>query len=252
MSTPIAKAARILDFNDRLGSTQELHVLISKFFTHVYHDQGMSFLQRGELMADIDSGSASPLLVKAMCAASGRFLDNADELNPDGGELPAAWAQDVKNGLMADTDQLSVSKLAAMVILIHHEFNGNRMVSAWMLISFAVRMALAMTFSVESTDQHLSWLRAEKRRRLMWAVLCADAVGAGGLDQYTLCPPESVKINLPSDEYFFNIGAAPPNVMPSLSQVMDRSMGDGHLGRACNGLMARWVWIMAIRSEALR
>ena len=258
---------------DPLASRQQVNMLIEAFFSHVHPVEAMSFLRRGQLVRDIREALASPLLVKAICTVSFRFLpNNAEFTHPDGGCLPERWGQEIKNEIMADTDRVSMSKLASILCVIHHESNSGRVLSSWLLISLAARMALAMGLdrSPESDPASVQspWISAEIERRLMWSVVCFDALGSAGFDKYRLCP-EQLEIPLPSSERDFAAGHAPAKEAPKLVEVDDVSptlsgsetleffnIADGarrssKAGYENDGFMARWVRLMILRRDVL-
>jgi hypothetical protein len=220
---------------------KEVNHLLDVFFTHVYPTLASAIVRRGELYAKVDQPSSS-LLIKTICALSYRFSPAADSSNPDGGSAPARWAEEAKQTLMAGLNTFSADKLATLLYLTQHEVNSSRHGSAWLLMAMAARMAFALRLHYPAED--LGWTAQESRRRLMWAVFSADKFGFAGLQEFTLCPIESMRIPLPASNHNFNLGI--PVVNRTLSNIgLEPEPG-------ADGILSRHVWLMYIRSEVLR
>lgn len=56
--------------NGRLSSRVEHTKLLTAFYTHVYHDQAMSFLHQVQLLRQPQQGQPSPIVIKAICGLS--------------------------------------------------------------------------------------------------------------------------------------------------------------------------------------
>ena len=240
-----------LSLNDKLASKQELWQLLNAYFTYVYPVQAMSFIHKSQLFRRVDEGGASPLLIKAMCAVSARFLPNADRSHAEGGPQPSAWCQEAKIGIILDTDRFSLSKLAAILCILTHEFNCGRTGSAWIFVAMAVRMARAMSLNIEGTDTELPFVERETRRRLIWAIFCADCFCSAGLPEYMLLSAKEVHVYLPCDENSFVLGIERPG--ERLEDLIDGwKEQDNQVGRGISSLMTRWIWLMALRANLLR
>ena len=229
-----------LQLDTILGPGIPLHALVDAFFTHVHPTQAMSFLHHGQLLRDIKEGSASPLLIRAICTVSLRFLDSADREHPDGGTLAAKWAEETKMWLVSDTDQVSLSRLAAMLCIIHHESNSGRLLSAWQWVALAARMALAMGLDSSRFMAHSScpWVTREIARRLMWSTVSADALGSSAHAKYRLLQSD-LDLDLPANEHSFKMGQCPETSQRLSDQVS-------------GGFMASWVRLMLLRRTVLR
>ena len=237
--------------NDKLASKQELWQLLDTYFTHVYPVQAMSFVHKSQLYRRVEEGRASPLLIKSMCAVSARFLPSADKQHTEGGYLPSVWCQETKIGIILDTDRFSFSKLAAILCILNHDFNCGRTGSAWVFVAIAVRMARAMGLNVESTDPNLPFIEKETRRRLIWAIFCADCSCSAGWPEYMLLEADEMQVYLPSDENSFTLGIERPG--QRLSDLVDGWKDPVFPGGSGVGsLMTRWIWLMALRVDLLR
>ena len=232
----------------RLSSKLDLSQLLTAFFTHVYPTQGMSFVHRAQIFRMVEEGQASTLLIKSMCAVAARYLPNADKTQVDGGDLPSNWCQAAKIGILTDMDQLSTSKLAALLCILRHEFNSGRTQTSWMLTALAVRMTRALGLSLELDDPNVSWMDRESRRRLMWATFCADSFSSGGWPEYRLLRKADIHIRLPINEHDFALGIE--NQSPFLSDLLNED--DWELARGCEDLTTRWIWLLALRGQLLR
>ena len=246
--------------NDVFASKAELERLIQAFFVYVYPVEAMTFVRRGEIFHSISDGTAAPILVKAICGVSARYVAPSDNTDPDGGKAAASWIQEAKAGLMIDTDRFSTSKLAATLCIKTHEFNSGRPGSAWLFTPMAVRMALAMGLNDEEPDATATLIERETRRRLMWSAFCADAMAAGesaslgtslthagGQVAYLSCPAASIRCALPCDDNLYALGTVPAD-----TSATPWDLGNKSYSTARDGLTTRWIRIMAIRNEMLQ
>lgn len=232
---------------DTLSSRYEIDRLLTAYFDCVHPHKGNAFLQRGKVFREVQSGEASTYLVKAICACAARFLDGADRDHPDGGTLPAMWAQEAKVGAMANLERFSISKLATLLILVEHENSSGRFASSWLSAGMPVRMAMAMGLNDE-TDPTVPWAEREMRRRLMWAAFILDSHTAGGLQRYLQCPRSVVTIDLPAPEHCFTLSI--PFKGRPLSVLLDHHPGSQ--SRLIEGsLLERFIYLYAMRTACL-
>ena len=229
-----------------------LHELIGAFFNHVYPVQAMSFLQQEQLLRDADNGSASPLLLKAICAVSYRFLLEADNSDPDGGPIAAKWTTEVKHEIIETMDRITLSKLATILCILHHESNSGRMLSSWYFTALASRMALSMGLDsvalTTSTKAYAAspWVTQEVARRLMWSTLSFDALGSSAFDKYKLIHTD-IDIPLPASEHCFQRGTPPATPSVSLKESATHKSPGSH----SDGYMGCWVRLMLCRRDIL-
>lgn len=202
---------------------------------------------------DADNGR-----VKAICAVSMRFLPSADARHVDGGTAAARWAQEAKHGILLEPGRYYPSKLAALLLLVHHEYTCGRIEGAWLLVAMGTRMALAMGFHLDHNDggagsgantPSLPWAERETRRRLMWSAFCADSMAAGGLQVYMTCPAASVRVALPCSEANYSLSM--PVQCPKLAEVeAEDRIPDMPPG--ADGPFARYIRLISIRNDMLR
>lgn len=196
-------------------------------------------------MRDFVEGNVPPLLLQSIFLVSGRFLPSASVDDLDGGEELAKLASELKMGIMADTDQFSIIKVAALLNIRMHEQNAGRHASAWLLVSLITRMAYALGLNI--TRPHTDVSEGEIRRRLMWAAHAADSQAAGGILEYTLTSRRTLGIALPASERAFALG------IPGNGQGLEDVEFEPGLARDnTDGIASRYIRIIALRNEILR
>ena len=254
---------RPLGKEDKLYSRAELTRHLDAFFKYVHPEMAMSFIHRGQLYRRLEESwagdkglsgqAASPLLLKCMAAVSARFLDDADASHPDGGMLPEQWAKEAKMAITLELDRFSISKLAATLCLIHHEYCSGRIGSAWTWTALATRMCVGMSLHLESpvktksgsrSDYPGDWTEGEARRRMVWATVCADAWSACGLSECTTFDRRLVD-NLPlpctEREFAFGHGQGDDGTGATLSS----GLAYGQL----KGISANHIWLTMLGSD---
>lgn len=227
-------------------STIHLNLLIQGYFDHVHPVAANAFLQRGDLNRQFRLAGFSDPLIKAVCAAAYRFTDMADDRHPDGGDAPAAWAQAAISTLLSNLNMINEDRLATMLVLVNHEAVSGRYASAWMLTSMAVRLALTLRLHVDQQSS-TSWVRQERRRRLMWSAFCCDRICAGGIPEYTLCSTPWVEIALPCSDHNYALGVPLESI--SLGEVESRAR---RFGPGEDSIFSRLIRLIAIRGEILK
>ena len=219
-------------------------------FFHFVYPSGAAFVRRSDLYRMVEEDGFHNPLVKAVCAVSYRFLDDADPDHLDGGSAPCAWAREAYIATSANPGRLSESKIATWVILRLHENNSGRHASGWMLLGMACRMAFAMKLNRElPASDGTEWVGRETRRRIVWCIHAADAQSCAGLPEYTLCPPGSIRCLLPASERNFSLG------LPTQGRFLHELMPllDPHpLDPSEDGLFSRMARLMVLRVEILK
>ncbi|ORX38014.1 hypothetical protein BD324DRAFT_624213 [Kockovaella imperatae] len=212
---------------------------IEAFFTFCYPNQVNAFLRRPQVIRGAKDGSIQPLLAKAICMISARFLVPQTS-HPEGGDHVANWSTEIRMHILNSFNQFSTTTLAIVLLLIQHEYNSGIYGSSWVMVALASRIAFGLNLRVESGS---SWAEAEYRRRLMWAVFYWDSYAGAGLAEYITCPLEKISLPLPSNDRNFGLS------IPVYSQSFDLDTHRPQTG--CDGILSRLVWIMSIRARII-
>ena len=237
--------------NQRI-SRYDLDRHLDAFFTHVYPINANAVVNRAELYNELSEDQVSPILIKAICAVSARFLEDADNTHPDGGALPYSWARECRLDLMDTINVLSEAKIVAALLLSQHEANSGRYASGWILVALALRMAFAMRLNAEAPSPVAggsAWRTAEARRRIMWCAFVADRNACGGIPELTLIRDDTIKIPLPVSNHFFDEGIEVH--APLLGSVNTSTAQSEPLKHGQDGILARYCRLMAIRGNIL-
>ncbi|CAH0052387.1 unnamed protein product [Clonostachys solani] len=160
-------------------------------------------------MAEWKRGGLDPVLVKTLCATSlgGGNCRAGDR------ERIASWFRDAQAVVLSVLGTLSLSRLQALVLIIHYHYENGDTVEAWNLLAVAARLAFTLKLNHERST--LNPIAQESGRRLMWHVYLFDRIFSGGLEDLEVCPvSRMLHLRLPSEDRSFERG------MPSRAQYL--------------------------------
>ncbi|KAI9864470.1 MAG: hypothetical protein M1824_005174 [Vezdaea acicularis] len=199
------------------ASLPPMHIrqhLVEVYFDCVY-GQTYSLLHKPSFMRRLGAGRIPPVLMLAVCAISARFA-NHPELKQEPPFLRGEeWASEARNIVIKHYDQPNITILTATVLLGLHEFGTCQGGRSWAFGGMALRMAYALQLHREveydplaREKVPLSVTDREIRRRTMWACFLMDRFNSSGTERPTFANEESIKIQLPIKEKFFQMGIA--------------------------------------------
>ncbi|KAJ5710639.1 hypothetical protein N7488_004795 [Penicillium malachiteum] len=193
--------------SSRIGAIQsppsraEWHDYVDSFFDTVAPYQANGFLHRGILKQQIRDNCASETLLLAICAITARFLpiDQSEALRA------TLWAQLATQRLYSSSEFKLKHAISALILCKHASYRG-AFNQAFLLAALANRYALKLGLYDPSRwrnrgDMEIPWVEQEQRRRIMFACYSVDRMTATGLRELTFCPSESLRIQLPCEDY---------------------------------------------------
>jgi hypothetical protein len=192
-----------------------------------------------------------------VCAVSARFSTHP-KLKSDPAFLRGeAWASVARDIVMKRYDWPNITILTCLLLLGLHEFGtcfGGR---SWALGGMAIRMAYALQLHRDlefdplkrSGKAQLSFIDREIRRRTMWACFLMDRFNSSGTDRPMFVKEETIKVQLPIREKFFQLDIAGPTedlqgnvpypVSPDSGQLSDPK---DNMGAAAYMIRAIALW----------
>jgi hypothetical protein len=159
-----------------------------------------------------------PVLILAVCAVSARFSTHP-KLNTTPAFLRGEeWASEARDIVMRRYEWPNITILTCLLILGLHEFGTCQGGRSWALGGQAIRMAYALQLHRDldydpqkrNGTAELSFIDREIRRRTMWACFLMDRFNSSGTDRPTFIKEESIKVQLPIKEKYFQLDMPGP------------------------------------------
>jgi hypothetical protein len=202
------------------------------------------------------AGTVPPVLILAVCAVSARFSTHP-KLNTTPAFLRGEeWASEARDIVIRRYEWPNITILTCLLILGLHEFGTCQGGRSWSLGGQAIRMAFALQLHRDldydplkrNGTAELSFIDREIRRRTMWACFLMDRFNSSGTDRPTFIKEESIKIQLPIREKFFQLDIPGPTENLKGDVLHPVSPGSGQLSDAKENM---GVAAYMIRSIAL-
>lgn len=197
-----------------------------------------------------------PVLILAVCAVSARFSRHP-KLNTTPEFLRGEeWASEARDIVMRRYEWPNITILTCLLILGLHEFGTCQGGRSWALGGQAIRMAYALQLHRDldydplkrNGTAELSFIDREIRRRTMWACFLMDRFNSSGTDRPTFIKEESIKVQLPVKEKYFQLDMPGPTEDLKGNVPHPVSPGAGQLSNAQDNM---GVAAYMIRSIAL-
>ena len=161
------------------------------------------------------AGTVPPVLILAVCAISARFSDHPQVSTEPAFLRGESWAKPAREIVLGRYDEPNITILTVFLLLGLHEFGTCQGGRSWMFGGMAIRMAYALQLHREldpeplphRTDEvsDLSPTDREIRRRTMWACFLMDRFNSSGTERPTFIREESIKVQLPVRESYFQM-----------------------------------------------
>jgi hypothetical protein len=172
-------------------------------------------------MSCLRAGHLPPVLILSVCAISARFSSHP-KLNTSPNFLRGEeWASHARDIVMRRYEWPNITILTCLMILGLHEFGTCHGGRSWALGGQAIRMAFALQLHKDLEHDPnptvgapggapLSFIDREIRRRTMWACFLMDRFNSSGTDRPTFIKEETIKIQLPIKEKYFQLDMPGP------------------------------------------
>lgn len=223
---------------DSLPSRELQEHLAEVFFENLY-GQTYHLLHKPSFMRKLRAGTLPPVLILAVCAISARFSTHP-KLNTTPNFLRGEeWASKARDIVIQRYEWPNITILTCLIILCLHEFGTCQGGRSWALGGQAIRMAYALQLHRDldydpqkrNGTVELSFIDREIRRRTMWSCFLMDRFNSSGTDRPTFIKEESIKVQLPIKEKYFQLdmpgptedleGGVPHPVSPGVGELSD-------------------------------
>ncbi|KAJ3460792.1 hypothetical protein MRS44_011659 [Fusarium solani] len=173
---------------------------IDAFFEFIYPIPCYGFLHRASLLQAWSRGHLSPLVLRAICGLTTRFIhpNDANQAN-----LARKWIQETESELLSRLSQPRVSDVEAWLLVTFAQYLSRQF--SKMLVSMSLTSRLAYILRLNHENDRPSFLLQERRRRLMWSIFTTDTLYSSGKTEFTSCTTETLHIRLPCDEKSFSM-----------------------------------------------
>ncbi|RYO89566.1 hypothetical protein DL764_008555 [Monosporascus ibericus] len=169
--------------------------LIDIFFERIYPLPSYSFLHPATTKRRFREGRGHYILALAISALTAALDEDQDP------NRTSAWIQAAEQGIWQQLASPSLSRLQALVLIIHYRMVTGQFKQAFMLVAIAARSAAAMLLNHERPD--MDRISQEVRRRLVWSLKIVERYFSVGLPEFELCPLETIFLQFPSTEEDF-------------------------------------------------
>ncbi|OTB02921.1 hypothetical protein M426DRAFT_322164 [Hypoxylon sp. CI-4A] len=220
------------------GSALDHHTalgLIEDYFEHLYPLPSFAFLHKATVLQRCRDQTMNETLRLAICAVTALQLQRTS-LCPD------LWAQQAEQLILQQIGRASIFHLQALLLVIRYRIESGDFPTAFMLAALAARTALALRLNYERPE--LSDVAQEARRRLFWTLYLLDDFFCVGLREFELYPEETIHLQLPCDEEYFEAGRS--------VHTGGLRAGLGAPGNLSVGLRGAFLRLTSIRRAVMR
>ncbi|KAI1642679.1 fungal-specific transcription factor domain-containing protein [Daldinia loculata] len=179
-----------LDYETTLG-------LVEDYFRHLYPLPSFSFFHKATVLQRCKDQTINETLKLSICAITALQLQRTSLCHD-------LWIQQAEQSILQQVGRASIFHLQALLLVIRYKIESGDFPTAFMLAALAARTALALRLNYERPE--LSDVAQEARRRLFWALYLLDDFFCVGLREFELCPEETIHLQLPCDEDYFEVG----------------------------------------------
>ncbi|EEU35061.1 uncharacterized protein NECHADRAFT_44807, partial [Fusarium vanettenii 77-13-4] len=195
---------------------------IEAFFEFIYPIPCYGFLHRASLLQAWSRGHLSPLVLRAICGLTTRFIHQND---PTHTTLARKWIQEAESELLSRLSEPRVSDVEAWLLVTLDQYLSRQF--SKMLVSMSLTSRLAYILRLNHENDRPSFLLQERRRRLMWSIFTTDTLYSSGKKEFTSCTTETLHIRLPCNEKSFSMDM--PVATGLLTNEVDAS-GESNIG----------------------
>ncbi|KEY72610.1 hypothetical protein S7711_06246 [Stachybotrys chartarum IBT 7711] len=195
-------------------SQDQLTALVHVFFDIIYPMPSYAFLHPQTTQRRCRARGTHHALTFALCAVAALYLRMDGNLDPGrraiqvdvSAEETASWINTAEQDVWMSLESPSISRLQALLLVIHYHMETGRFQRAFMLTATAARFASAMRLNHERHD--LQPVAQEARRRILWSLKITERYFSAGLAEFDMLPLEVIYIKFPSSEKDFLAGPA--------------------------------------------
>ncbi|KAK3500208.1 fungal-specific transcription factor domain-containing protein [Neurospora hispaniola] len=222
-------------------------VLYDTYFTR-FHAKPFHILDESTFRQRLQLQQVPNYLLHAVCAVAARYTPH-----PKGYQSAIKLSEDyaARSRSELDTDEPSVDALQALLLLITAFTAAGKGKKAYMLLTNAVGMAMALELHREmAIDARVTPIERETRRRLFWSCYLLDRFMVSGSKRPSLIRDNTILLRLPS----WSLSPAALPVEGDFFQSGSNSQyfyGSGKRSRGSNGLLIDIARILGATNQYL-
>jgi hypothetical protein len=163
------------------------------------------------------------------------------------GEDTSAWISMAEESIWRSLESPSITKLQALLLVIHYYIETELFQRAFMLTATAARFATTMRLNYERHD--LQPVAQEVRRRTLWSLKMVERYFSIGLAEFDSLPMEVIYIDFPRSEADF---MAMTNGQELDATGNDQASGDCHSYYGEGGSYGLVMQLEAIRNDVMK
>ncbi|KAJ9254114.1 hypothetical protein C8Q69DRAFT_453531 [Paecilomyces variotii] len=179
---------------DTLATTDRMSNLITIFFERIFPLPSYSFLHPATVKKRFQEGVLDEALKLTICAITKLYIWGRSSSSD-------TWADESQELLLQNISRPSVLHLQALLLLVRYRAGAGDFSSAFLLAGLAARSAVGLRLNYDRSD--LGPIAQEVRRRTFWSLYLLDDIFSVGLEDFELCRPEIIHLQLPSDDIDF-------------------------------------------------
>lgn len=172
---------------------------VHTFFDRLYLIPSYAFLHPATTKRRASESTLDEALALAMCALVSLRAESEDQDQSSS----LRWVQSAEQIVWQHLECLTISRLQALLLIIHYRMETGRFQRAFMLTAMAARFAAAMRLNHEHPE--LNAVAREVRRRVVWSLKLVERYFSIGLPEFEVCPYETIYLELPCREDEFNL-----------------------------------------------
>ncbi|KAG4292882.1 hypothetical protein FPRO06_12370 [Fusarium proliferatum] len=243
-------------------SRDQLDSLLDVFFKFIYPMPSYAFLHPETTRIRCHSHDVHRALPASICAIAMLYLRREVDLELDhqqdssrravnhivaSTEDTGAWIRMAEESIWRSLESPSITKLQALLLVIHYYIETELFQRAFMLTATAARFATTMRLNYERHD--LQPVAREVRRRTLWSLKMVERYFSIGLAEFDSLPMEVIYIDVPRSEEHFMAMTSGHEI-----DVTAKEQADGEY-QNCRGEGGTYGLVMqleAIRSDVMK
>ncbi|KAF5989083.1 nitrate assimilation regulatory nirA [Fusarium coicis] len=243
-------------------SRDQIDTLLDVFFKFIYPMPSYAFLHPETTRRRCRSHDVHRALPASICAVTMLYLRREIDLDLDhsqdssrralkhivaSGEDTSAWISMAEESIWRSLESPSITKLQALLLVIHYYIETELFQRAFMLTATAARFATTMRLNYERHD--LPPVAQEVRRRTLWSLKMVERYFSIGLAEFDSLPMEVIYIDFPRSEGDF---MAMTNGQELDATGNDQASGDCHSYYGEGGSYGLVMQLEAIRNDVMK
>ncbi|KAF5249441.1 hypothetical protein FANTH_5322 [Fusarium anthophilum] len=243
-------------------SRNQIDTLLDVFFKFIYPMPSYAFLHPEATRRRCRSHDVHRALPASICAVAMLYLRREVDLDLDqpqdsdrraisrivaSADDTGAWIRMAEESIWRSLESPSITKLQALLLVIHYYIETELFQRAFMLTATAARFATTMRLNYERHD--LQPVAREVRRRTLWSLKMVERYFSIGLAEFDSLPMEVIYIDFPRSEEDFKAMANGHEIDVTAVDQADSDYDNYHVEGGTYGLVMQ---LEAIRCDVMK